>query len=211
MLARPSVFKARGPSVTQSLHPHVRLQMTSTTRTRWPTCSPPMAGLRSRSDPRRRRHPLQHLFVREKAQERVFHELGRVARLEGDQAGLSSAVGAVWQARRAPRSSSVRLMSISSFRSADLAPAPGLDPRAPRDGKRRSISRSCHREFTSCRLRRSRAPAPSCRSWRFSKYCTFCVVPYTRGERYRAVRRRASRNRRPRRQGVVEITYWGRM
>jgi tRNA-2-methylthio-N6-dimethylallyladenosine synthase len=43
-----------------------------------------------------------------------------------------------------------------------------------------------------------------------SKFCTFCIVPYTRGERsFAPVRRCADRSRRPGGQGVKEVTLLG--
>ncbi len=52
--------------------------------------------------------------VREKAQERVFHDLGRVRALKARTARTSSsASAAAWRARKAPRSSRARLTSTS--------------------------------------------------------------------------------------------------
>ena len=106
--------------------------------------------------------------VREKAQERVFHDLGRVRALKAEQAGshhrrrrLRREPGRRRHRRRAPRTST----SCSARRR--CIGCPRSSARAARRARRRSTSRfPPSRNSTSCRRRGSKARRRSCRSWR---------------------------------------------
>ena len=123
--------------------------------------------------------------VREKAQERVFHDLGRVRelkrrparphhrrrRLRGEPGGRGD---------RAPRA-----LRRRRVRPADAAPAAGADRRAPRAPAVPQVDISFPEIEKFDHLPPPRVEGASafvsimegC-----SKYCSFCVVPYTRGE-----------------------------
>ncbi|HEV7800072.1 MAG TPA: tRNA (N6-isopentenyl adenosine(37)-C2)-methylthiotransferase MiaB [Burkholderiales bacterium] len=122
--------------------------------------------------------------VREKAQEKVFHDLGRVRHLKRERPGLLIGVGGC---------------VASQEGSAIVARAPYVDfvfgpqtlHRLPEliDARRASGAAQVDISFPEIekfdRLPPARADGPAafvsimegC-----SKYCTFCVVPYTRGE-----------------------------
>jgi tRNA-2-methylthio-N6-dimethylallyladenosine synthase len=122
--------------------------------------------------------------VREKAQEKVFHDLGRVRHLKRERPGLLIGVGGC---------------VASQEGSAIVARAPYVDfvfgpqtlHRLPEliDARRTSGAAQIDISFPEIekfdRLPPARADGPAafvsimegC-----SKYCTFCVVPYTRGE-----------------------------
>ena len=105
--------------------------------------------------------------VREKAQERVFHDLGRVRALKPPARTSSSASAAAWQARRARRSSRARPTSTSCSARRRCTDCPSSSARAAPPAARRSTSgfpRS--RSSTICRRRRSTAPRRSSRSWK---------------------------------------------
>jgi tRNA-2-methylthio-N6-dimethylallyladenosine synthase len=122
--------------------------------------------------------------VREKAQERVFHDLGRVRRLKQERPGVLIGVGGCVASpegeaivRRAPYVDVV-------FGPQTLHRLPGLIAQRLKSGKPQvDVSFPEEEKFDS--LPQAKADGASafvsimegC-----SKYCTFCVVPYTRGE-----------------------------
>ena len=122
--------------------------------------------------------------VREKAQEKVFSDLGRVKHLK-------QRTGPADRRRRLRRQPGrrgdrrARALRRRGVRPADAAPLAAVDRAAPcAPGGRRSTSafpRS--RSSTTCRHRASKAPAPSCRSWRAAaSTAASASCPYTRGE-----------------------------
>ena len=123
--------------------------------------------------------------VREKAQERVFHDLGRVRALKADTPELIIGVGgcvASQEGEAIVRRAPVRRRRV---RPADAAPAAAAHSRPARDRPRAGrhlVSRD--REVRPPARRRAVDGAAAFVSIMegCSKYCTFCVVPYTRGE-----------------------------
>jgi len=146
--------------------------------------------------------------VRERAQEKVFHDLGRVNNLKEQRADVILGVGGCVASQEG-----AAIIARAPY--VDLVFGPQTlhrcrpDRRRRASGNRRSIFRSRKsKNSTTCRRHGSKAAAHTCRSWKgCSKYCTFCVVPYTRGEEVsRPARRHSDRNRRTRRTGRREIT-----
>ena len=123
--------------------------------------------------------------VREKAQERVFHDLGRVRALKAEQARISSsASAAASRARKAPASSGARRTSTSCSARRRCIGCRRSSARGARPARRRSTSR-----FPAIEKFDHLPPPRVDGASAFvsimegcSKYCTFCVVPYTRGE-----------------------------
>jgi len=121
--------------------------------------------------------------VREKAQERVFHDLGGSSTSSRRVPACSSAWAAVSRARR-QGDRGARTLRRCGIRSADLHRLPALIEARRRTGKPQvDISFPEIEKFD--RLPPVRVAGVSafvsimegC-----SKYCSFCVVPYTRGE-----------------------------
>jgi tRNA-2-methylthio-N6-dimethylallyladenosine synthase len=122
--------------------------------------------------------------VREKAQEKVFHDLGRVKHLKRERPGVLIGVGGCVASqegaaivRRAPY--------------VDLVFGPQTLHRLPQmiDARRASGSPQVDISFPEIEKFDRLPPARSEGATAFvsimegcSKYCTFCVVPYTRGE-----------------------------
>ena len=121
--------------------------------------------------------------VREKAQEKVFSDLGRVKHLKekGVLIGVGGCVASQEGAaiiERAPYVDVVfgpqtlhRLPELLRQRERAAPPAGGHQLSGDREVRPPAARRG------------SRAPPPSCRIMEgCSKYCSYCVVPYTRGE-----------------------------
>ena len=122
--------------------------------------------------------------IREKAQEKVFHQLGRWKTLKDKKPGLIIGVGGC-VASQEGKAIKERAPSV------DLIFGPQTLHRLPemldqiKDGKKAVIDVSFPEIEKFDRLPEPRADGPSafvsimegC-----SKYCSFCVVPYTRGE-----------------------------
>jgi hypothetical protein len=103
--------------------------------------------------------------VREKAQEKVFSDLGRVKHLKakGVLIGVGGCVASQEGAAIIERAPYVDLV----FGPQTLHRLPQMIAARRRSAGRRSTSASPRsRSSTTCRRRASRAPAPSCRSWK---------------------------------------------
>src|SRR5213078_2293284 len=121
--------------------------------------------------------------VREKAQERVFHDLGRVRALKADRPGLVIGVGGCVASQEG-----ATILERAPY--VDVVFGPQTLHRLPAliDARRRSGEPQVDVSFPEIekfdRLPPARVQGPSafvsimegC-----SKYCSFCVVPYTRG------------------------------
>jgi tRNA-2-methylthio-N6-dimethylallyladenosine synthase len=139
--------------------------------------------------------------VREKAQEKVFSDLGRVRHLKakGVQIGVGGCVASQEGAAIIERAPFV-----------DVVFGPQTLHRLPEllDKRRRRTAAGRHllprdREVRSPAAGQGRGPQAFVSIMEgCSKYCSYCVVPYTRGEEVsRPLRRRADRDRRPGRPG----------
>ena len=123
--------------------------------------------------------------VREKAQERVFHDLGRVRALKARAARTSSsASAAASRARKAPQSSGAPRTSTSCSARRRCTGCPRSSARGARPARRRSTSRfPAIEKFDHLPPPRVEGASAFLSIMEgCSKYCTFCVVPYTRGE-----------------------------
>ena len=123
--------------------------------------------------------------VREKAQEKVFSDLGRVEAPEGRQAGVLIGVGGCVASQEG-----AAIVERAPY--VDLVFGPQTLHRLPELIARAARSRPAAGRHQLPRDREVRPPAAAARRRRrrafvsimegCSKYCTFCVVPYTRGE-----------------------------
>jgi tRNA-2-methylthio-N6-dimethylallyladenosine synthase len=122
--------------------------------------------------------------VREKAQERVFHDLGRVRRLKLERPGLVIGVGGCVASqegeaivRRAPYVDVV-------FGPQTLHRLPALIAQRRESGKPQvDVSFPEVEKFDAMPQPKVEGPSAFVSIMEgCSKYCTFCVVPYTRGE-----------------------------
>ena len=122
--------------------------------------------------------------VREKAQERVFHDLGRVRELKAARPDLIIGVGGCVASQEGAGDRPPRALRRRRVRPADAAPAAAADPRRGASGKPQvdiafpEIEKFDH--LPPPRVDGASAFVSIMEGC--SKYCTFCVVPYTRGE-----------------------------
>ncbi len=122
--------------------------------------------------------------VREKAQEKVFHELGRVKHLKAARPGLIIAVGGCVASQEG-----ARIAARAPY--VDVVFGPQTLHRLPRliAARRRSGKPQVDISFPEIEKFDRMPPARVAGVSAFvsimegcSKYCSFCVVPYTRGE-----------------------------
>jgi tRNA-2-methylthio-N6-dimethylallyladenosine synthase len=159
---------------------------------------------------------LNTCHIREKAAEKVYSELGRIRALKGERAAAGSEMtvvvaGCVAQAegaeiiRRAPVVDLV--LGPQSYHR-----LPELIARAHRDrGERIAADFTPEEKFDALPARRASGVAAfitvqeGC-----DKFCTFCVVPYTRGAEYSRAAGAIEAEARPlARSGVREVTLLG--
>ena len=122
--------------------------------------------------------------VREKAQEKVFADLGRVRHLKRERPGLMIAVGGCVASQEGPA-----LVERAPF--VDVVFGPQTLHRLPQLLKRRRATGLPQVDVSFPAIEKfDHLPAPRAEGDRAfvsimegcSKYCSFCVVPYTRGE-----------------------------
>jgi len=122
--------------------------------------------------------------VREKAQEKVFADLGRVRHLKRERPGLLIAVGGCVASQEGPA-----LVERAPF--VDVVFGPQTLHRLPQLLARRRSSGEPQVDVSFPAIEKfDHLPAPRAEGQRAfvsimegcSKYCSFCVVPYTRGE-----------------------------
>ena len=123
--------------------------------------------------------------VREKAQERVFHDLGRVRELKIANPGLIIGVGGCVASQEG-----ATIVERAPY--VDVVFGPQTLHRLPELIARRANVRQAAGRHQLSGDRKIRPPAagarrrrrrPSCRSWKAAaSTASFCVVPYTRGE-----------------------------
>jgi tRNA-2-methylthio-N6-dimethylallyladenosine synthase len=122
--------------------------------------------------------------VREKAQEKVFNDLGRVKHLKRDKPGLLIGVGGCVASQEGPA-----IVARAPY--VDLVFGPQTLHRLPAliDARRRSGRPQVDVSFPEIEKFDALPPARVDGPTAFvsvmegcSKYCSFCVVPYTRGE-----------------------------
>ena len=122
--------------------------------------------------------------VREKAQEKVFADLGRVRHLKRERPGLLIAVGGCVASQEGPA-----LVERAPF--VDVVFGPQTLHRLPQLLARRRSSGEPQVDVSFPAVEKfDHLPAPRAEGQRAfvsimegcSKYCSFCVVPYTRGE-----------------------------
>jgi tRNA-2-methylthio-N6-dimethylallyladenosine synthase len=121
--------------------------------------------------------------VREKAQEKVFSDLGRVKHLK--KKGVLIGVGGCVASQEGRRDHQARALCGRGLRPADPAP-PARAAERPRAGRRRpqvDISFPEIEKFDHLPPARVEGAAAFVSIMEgCSKYCSYCVVPYTRGE-----------------------------
>jgi len=122
--------------------------------------------------------------VREKAQERVFHDLGRVRELKREKPGLMIGVGGCVASQEGGR-----IVSRAPY--VDLVFGPQTLHRLPDMIKARRRTGQPQVDISFPEIEKfDRMPPPRTQGASAfvsimegcSKYCSFCVVPYTRGE-----------------------------
>ena len=122
--------------------------------------------------------------VREKAQEKVFHQLGRWRRLKLEKPGLQIGVGGC-VASQEGAAISIRAPYV------DVIFGPQTLHRLPEMIRAASVTRQPQVDISFPEIEKfDHLPAPSVNGPTAfvsimegcSKYCSFCVVPYTRGE-----------------------------
>ena len=155
---------------------------------------------------------LNTCHIREKAAEKVFSELGALRRLKkaparGEAAGMIVAVAGCVAQAEGEEILAPRALRRHRARAADLSP-PARDGGAGRARGRRAVLDTdfpAEAEIrSSCPAARGAAGVSAFLTVQegCDKFCTFCVVPYTRGAEVLAPRGRgARRGRRPGRGG----------
>ena len=122
--------------------------------------------------------------VREKAQERVFHDLGRVRELKADRPGLIIGVGGCVASQEG-----ANIVSRAPY--VDVVFGPQTLHRLPQMIRARRATGRAQVDISFPAIEKfDHLPPPSVDGAAAfvsimegcSKYCTFCVVPYTRGE-----------------------------
>jgi tRNA-2-methylthio-N6-dimethylallyladenosine synthase len=122
--------------------------------------------------------------VREKAQEKVFADLGRVKHLKRERPGLMIAVGGCVASQEG-----AAIVERAPY--VDVVFGPQTLHRLPQLLERRRATGRAQVDVSFPEIEKfDHLPAPSVRGARAfvsimegcSKYCSFCVVPYTRGE-----------------------------
>ena len=121
--------------------------------------------------------------VREKAQEKVFSDLGRVKHLKAKGAliGVGGCVASQEGAAIVERAPYVDL--VFGPQTLHRLPAMLGDAARASSGRRSTSAFPRSRSSTTCRRRGSSGPTAFVSIMEgCSKYCSYCVVPYTRGE-----------------------------
>ena len=122
--------------------------------------------------------------IREKAQEKVFHQLGRWKKLKQDNPNVMIGVGGCVASQEGDA-----IRSRAPF--VDMVFGPQTLHRVPEMVDLTAQGKSGHVDVSFPEIEKfDRLPAPSIEGAEAfvsvmegcSKYCTFCVVPYTRGE-----------------------------
>ena len=150
--------------------------------------------------------------VREKAQEKVFSDLGRVKHLKQSNPNLLIGVGGCVASQEG-----AAIVERAPY--VDLVFGPQTLHRLPELIRRRRESGRSQVDISFPEIEKFDHLPPPCVDGASafvsimegcSKYCSFCVVPYTRGEEVvTAARRRADRSGRLAARGLKEVTLLG--
>jgi tRNA-2-methylthio-N6-dimethylallyladenosine synthase len=150
--------------------------------------------------------------VREKAQEKVFHELGRVKALKKQKPGLLIGVGGCVASQEGEaiiaRAPYVDLV----FGPQTLHRLPELIARRQQEGKPQvDVSFPEQEKFDALPEAKRHGPTAFVSIMEgCSKYCTYCIVPYTRGDEfYRPLEEILAEVATLAEQGVKEVTLLG--